>query len=1166
MKCRINKKVITYLIVSFGLSGCNDQIPFSIENGSSPALELDASYPTSTRASDAGFEDGDRMGIYVMDCISGETQNISDPEINASNIDFTFHGENNKWKGSRDVYWRDNTTPADIVAYYPYSGEIESPEEMSFAVSRRQDVESSSVAMGGYESSDLLWGSSRKQMPTAGAVSLTLNHLMAGIRITLAEGEGFTSGEWSELSKDVIVSNVILSGQVNLSDGSVIVGNSVPESIVPLEINGDYRAVVYPQTIAAGKALISLNVGSDGYNLVKDNAFDFTSGKMHTFTIKVDKRADGKLSFSLSDEGIIKWIDDVEFRDGVMRSYTVIDVPERGLLRERIKTLGINHKDLTNLKLTGEINEEDFQFMREEMISLKALNLKDVIVYDGDRENVIPERAMYKKITLTRIVFPSSLKIIGSDAFHATGLMGDLIIPEGVEKIGERFEDYQAFYVSDASNGDWGAFSYCQNLLGNLELPSTLTHIEHGAFNYDEFEGNLILPSSLELVGAYAFNRNNFTGELSLPQGLKYIGNGAFAHTRFTGSLEIPAGMTVIKQNAFANISFSGSLILPEGIREIQQHAFDGSTLRGELVLPSSVESLGNYAFSNTCINNIIFPSGLLSIGTGCFKNCYNLSGPLVIPERVTRINEYTFAGNVLLSEVVLHENVIFVGGAAFDGSYNLKEITVTNPTPPMTSTVMEYNDGFIDDNPVSSVEKDPFYGIALGNVTLKVPEEAREAYAREAVWKNIGRHVVANGFGCRPEKISALNNTLRQTVIVDGNGEWEISHMPSWCVASVSTGSNKTEVILTVSELGKGSGNREDYVEFCLKGSDVTARCAISQYDYEYTENQCITLQKASVGNGIDLLFVGEGFDAEAIASGEYLRMVNEQMESFFGLEPYTTYRNRFNVYSCISLSQEVGVSTSNTRKDTKFGIRYDNGTGCAIKGLACGNPEEVFDYAVANSPLTVEKMNHSLIIMTLNSDQYGSVTTLTENGSAIAVVGRSSEPYPMDSRGMLQHEACGHAFGKLAEERITENNFIDQSAREKINAGFERGWYANISLNGKMNDVSWSSFIFDTRYSNSVDVFEGGFGFTRGVYRAEINSCMNYGIPYFSAPARMDIMRRILDYSGEGFTMERFYDTDSDKWGGTTGTRGGIPEISNTYHSSGIHHPVKIVKLNKY
>ena len=263
--------------------------------------------------------------------------------------------------------------------------------------------------------------------------------------------------------------------------------------------------------------------------------------------------------------------------------------------------------------------------------------------------------------------------------------------------------------------------------------------------------------------------------------------------------------------------------------------------------------------------------------------------------------------------------------------------------------------------------------------------------------------------------------------------------------------------------------------------------------------------------------------------------------------------------------MSQETGVNTSATWRNTKFSTFYAfdcNGNG----SLQLDDVDDAFEYAVNNSPLTAANLPYSMVIMTLNSDEYGSATTLTENGSAVSICSYSADSYPMDTRGIIQHEACGHGFGKLAEERVVKNAYLSQNEKDRITEFQWRGWYQNISLSGKMSDVSWGDFIFDPRYSDKVDIFEGAYGKTRGVYRAEINSCMNYGIPYFSAPARLDIMRRILEYSGEGFTMDKFYATDSDKWGSTGTTRAAMPYASGAYVNSGMHHTVRIVKSKKY
>lgn len=980
-------KVSKLLLLSLGgiiLLGCNDNISYQNDMMESKLpINISTSYPMMTRASDAGFEDGDHMGVFVLDYIGDKSRKISDEDAIASNVRFDFDGKDNSWNGVRNIYWKDGVTPADIIGYYPFSGDIVNPEEMAFTISNHQDSYTTSTEMSGYANSDILWGKVEKQMPTSGKVDLTLNHMMAGVRITLKEGNGFSTGEWSDADKAVVIPNTVLSGTMNLENGSVNVGATSPEAIVPFLQNGDYRAIVVPQKVEPGVSLISLSVNGVGYNLVKQELTEFISGKMHTFTITVDKKHNGDYDFTVSDEAIIQWMDEAEFRDGVVRSYTTVHVPEKGTLKDILISQNINYKDLNNLKLTGEINEVDFYFMRDEMSCLKSLNLKDVKTYYKDKEDIIAREAMYEKTSLLRIVFPDDLKVIGASAFHRSGLMGNLILPEGLIMVGEGFEN-DDFGVGSQSNGWYGAFSYCPNLMGTLELPSTLTHIEDGAFTYDKFEGSLILPKTLEYIGCYSFYGNEYTGELRIPENVKLIGSGAFGGTKFSGSLEIPAGIDIIYPYTFENVPFTGSLLLPEGILEIKKHSFEGCGFKGELALPKSLLTLGDYAFSNTKISGVIFPDGLLSIGKGCFRKCAYLTQKITIPKNVTRINEYTFAENTLMSEVELHENVKFVGGGAFYRNYNMKEIAVKNPEPPLISIVREW------DWELGNLELDPFAYIPMANLTLKIPEGSRDAYSRAEAWKNIGRHADYNGFGCRPEKICALNKSHQESVIIDCNGEWEVSNIPSWCNISKSSGSGKNQVYVTISDLSKGNEKREGYIEFKMKATGATTRCDIAQFDYRYNEDECITMQKSSKGNGIDVLFVADGFDAESIVNEEYLSLVNQQIDAFFGIEPYTTYRDYFNVYACFSLSQETGVNTTGTSRNTRFMTRFDNGTGCSVRGLACNDPDEVFEYAIAHSPLSKERLRSSLIIMSLNSDQYGSVTTLTDNGAAIAIVGK--------------------------------------------------------------------------------------------------------------------------------------------------------------------------------
>ena len=170
----------------------------------------------------------------------------------------------------------------------------------------------------------------------------------------------------------------------------------------------------------------------------------------------------------------------------------------------------------------------------------------------------------------------------------------------------------------------------------------------------------------------------------------------------------------------------------------------------------------------------------------------------------------------------------------------------------------------------------------------------------------------------------------------------------------------------------------------------------------------------------------------------------------------------------------------------------------------------------------------------MVENTPDYGGICYMWGDGSAIAVCPMSRDAYPYDFRGIVQHEAGGHGFAKLGDEYIYHNAFIEDCNCICCNhlpafyAGKQLGWYCNLSTNGDMNTVEWSHLIYHPDYSNVVDMYEGGYFHTRGIYRSEATSCMNNNIPYYSAIQRQEMVERIMRYAGETFSLEDFYAKD--------------------------------------
>lgn len=442
----------------------------------------------------------------------------------------------------------------------------------------------------------------------------------------------------------------------------------------------------------------------------------------------------------------------------------------------------------------------------------------------------------------------------------------------------------------------------------------------------------------------------------------------------------------------------------------------------------------------------------------------------------------------------------------------------------------------------------------------MEVPEPAVQQYQAEAGWSDFKRITAHHELVCRPNLANAINTECKRTLIIDAEGDWEIASMPDWCSLSATSGSKKTELTLTIHAMSHGSAPRTGEIVFRLKDKDYTAKCTVSQYDYEYDEDEVITLQRATKGRGVNLVFLGDGFNAEDIARGDYMKAMKEQVEHFFGIEPYTTYRDYFNVYTAIAVSPETGIGTVNTIRYAKFETTYTGGVG-----LRC-DYDAVFRYVLdMNTTVTRENLNQSLVIMTPNSTDYGGICQMWDDGSAIAFCPMSTYGYPLDTRGVIQHEAGGHGFGKLGDEYIYHNEFIDFCTCTCCGHVFEfnlakaNGWYENLSLTGKMHEVPWSHLIFDDRYSDIVDIFEGGYMHNRGVYRSEQNSCMNNDIPYYSTISREAIVKRIMQYAGEEYTFEKFVANDKHDAGAATRA---IDMPYAGYQVHGFHHAPQIHK----
>lgn len=1079
-----------------------------------------------TKADAAGFADGDRIGVYVVDYNGNEAGELRNGGNRADNVWFEFSAGSGSWTSAYDIYWKDSHTHADIYGYYPFTS-VADVSALPFEVRRNQAEETIEGMLSGYEASDFLWGKTADVAPTSDVVQISFSHRLSMIRVVLEEGSGFASGEWDEAGKSVLVTGICRAADIDLATGMAYVkGNPDGSGIIPNGHDGEWRAVVIPQTVSAGTPLVSITVDGTPYKFSRDEDFTFVPSRQHNFTITVNKKPDGDFEFIPSEGGISAWNSDTEPHGGTAKEYVVVNVTEAGTLDKCVESSGKELDKIRSLKVTGKINSRDFAVMKYKMTYLTSLNLKEVVivngksgyldnsVYNSNSDYCIPDNAFEKKESLISIILPDKLKSIGWKAFgDCKSLSGNISFPEGLETIaGGAFincvnlssislpstlitlgrESGMAYYD--------GAFGHCTGLCCELVIPEKMETIGIGTFYGDSgLYGQIRLPESLHFLGEAAFRGcNGLSGSLKIPHNINQIPDECFMCCGFGGTLTLHDGITSIGTRAFFECYFKGGISLPSQLEVISEESFSSCKFSGSLVLPAGVRVIGKRAFDwNSRLTGILeIPGNVISLGAGAFANCQGIEG-VVIPESLETIkSEFGVSG-------------------AFEDCFGINRIVCKGVTPPVISDDFNVTGGH-------SV----FRGVSKENFTVEVPEAAVPNYRTSSGWKDFKRISAYRNLSLYPHAVTALNIKGTRDFTLHADDEWEVEEQPGWVTLDRTSGKGNARIRLTFSRMPSGS-SRDGKVVFRLKDHDYRASLEVHQYDYGHEEDEVIVLQEAARGKGVNVVILGEGYDAKDISDGKLLADVNETMEDFFDIEPYRTYRDYFNVYTGIAVSPESGVGNANTTVHNRFGTS-------ATRGTLSGTADEILKYACTMPSVSRDNLGQTLIIIVTNTSDYSGATRLFDDGTAISYCPKRDDYYPYDFRGIVQHEAGGRGFGKLGDEGVRHNAFVDACGcsccahAAEIAAAQAKGWYMNISLTAREDAVPWSHLLENDKYRNLVGIYEGASGHGKGVWRSEYNSCMNNGVPYYNTVSREIIVKRIMQCAGEEYSFENFVAND--------------------------------------
>lgn len=358
-----------------------------------------------------------------------------------------------------------------------------------------------------------------------------------------------------------------------------------------------------------------------------------------------------------------------------------------------------------------------------------------------------------------------------------------------------------------------------------------------------------------------------------------------------------------------------------------------------------------------------------------------------------------------------------------------------------------------------------------------------------------------------------------------------------SWLTQPANSRTDQAYVVNLTVLPNEEEKERTAYLYFCktngeeeeiLNSVTIIQEGTDTNTSTDYSADKTVRiLQRATQGNGLPIVLMGDGFLDTNIANGTYDEVMNKAMENLFTEEPLKSLQSYFNVYSVTAVSRSNKFDGYNTA----FQCQMEGG----MSTLITGNDENVIDYIQCVEGIDVSE---TLAVVVLNSPLYAGTTYFgyySENQVTELAIAYCPIIYNLENdsfRQVLVHEAVGHGFAKLEDEySYEENGKMPSDEINDVKVLQSYGWAQNVDFTQDENTILWSSFLNDSRYSSEeIDIYEGACTYMSGVYRPTEDSMMNTNTCGFNAPSRKAIYDMVMK-RGENreTTYEEFADFDS-------------------------------------
>lgn len=299
--------------------------------------------------------------------------------------------------------------------------------------------------------------------------------------------------------------------------------------------------------------------------------------------------------------------------------------------------------------------------------------------YEGDAtEVVVPDMiegikveelsytfASNKKIVSVQL--PSTIKIIGENAFFNCKELREINIPDGVKTISQyAFRGCENLISINLPQSvkeiGTSAFAYCVSLT-NINIPEGISVLSYGIFSNCTSLELITLPNSITEISSSAFFECAKLETINFPDNLKKIGNGAFVRCANLKEINLPQSISIIGDGAFSGTAITN---IEWPIKKINDAVFSSCASLKSIVIPYGVTEIGSFAFSNcSSLEGVVIPDTVTRIGSAAFMNCASLTS-ISIPDSVTEIELQAFEDCTSLIDIELPKDIFNIQGSAF--------------------------------------------------------------------------------------------------------------------------------------------------------------------------------------------------------------------------------------------------------------------------------------------------------------------------------------------------------------------------------------------------------------------------------------------------------------------------------------------------------------------